>query len=60
MDQVGSVAAKADGSYDIIPTRKNGANWLYRADAREPTPKPAAAAILSGTRINQGYASQIQ
>ncbi len=28
MDQIEVRGYKADGSYDIIPTRKNGANWL--------------------------------
>ncbi len=46
MDQIGVRGFKADGSYDIIPTRKHRAIGFTKAG--HELGKPAAAAVLSG------------
>ena len=51
MDQIEVRGYKADGSYDIIPTTKNGANWLYRADMNSASKQQLQSYL---DQINQG------
>ncbi len=51
MDQIEVRGYKADGSYDIIPTRTNGANWLYRADMNSASKQQLQSYL---DQINQG------